>query len=106
MSIPSCAESLGYRFNIAVGDLEKGAFVLIGNPGGTPANLNLVLGHSTPLTALTVPASDIAIYQVTNDHANLVLFSDQPVFVQYAVDTGTILQSFVLPVGGGVPACP
>lgn len=98
MSVPSAAESLGTRFNIAVGDLEKGVFVLIGNPGGTRANVTVILGASTPVTTLTLPAVDVGIYQVANDHTNLIFLSDQPVFVQYAVNTGTISQSFVLPV--------
>ena len=106
MSVPSEAKSLGTRFNIAVDDLEKGAFVLIGNPGGTQANVNVVLGASTPLANFAIPATDLHIYQVTDDHSNLIILSDQPVFVQYAVNTGTILQSFVLPIGCGVPACP
>ena len=98
MAVPSAAESLGTRFNIAVGDLEKGVFVLIGNPGGTIADVTVILGASTPLTTFIIPATDLHIYQVTNDHSNLIIASDQPVFVQYAVNTGTILQTFVLPI--------
>ena len=105
-SVPSEAQSLGTRFNIAVDDLEKGAFVLIGNPGGTLTFVTVILGASTPVTTFAIPATDLHIYQVTNDHSNLIIVSDQPVFVQYAVSTGTILQSFVLPIGCGVPACP
>ena len=98
--------SAGVKFLIPVGALEKGTFLLIGNPGNTSANLDVRLGSGgMVLATFPVPPLGFVVYQVTNDHSNILLQTDTltPVFVQYAVDTGTISETFVLPeVGSGV----
>jgi len=100
LSVPPVEKSVGTKFLIPVGDLEKGTFLLIGNPGGTAAALDVRLGlGGMRLAAFPVPPTGFVVYQVTNDHSNILLASDQPVFVQYAVDNGTISETFVLPTG-------
>lgn len=99
LTVPTIEESLGRGFGIAVGDLERGAFVLIGNPNATDATISIRYGAPGTLPAATprVLAMGALVYQVTKDHTQLVLESDQDVFVQYVVDSGSILKETFVP---------
>ena len=99
LTVPTSEESLGRGFGIAVGDLEKGAFVLIGNPNATDATISIRYGAPGTLPAATprVLSMGAFVYQVTKDHTQLVLESDQDVFVQYVVDSGSIHKETFVP---------
>ena len=100
LGIPAASQSLGIRFNIPTGDLAAGYSLLIGNPGGTAAGVRLGLGNGgTPVSSFAVASFDCVKVDIANANANLVLISDQPVFVQIAVDTGKVDETFILPMG-------
>ena len=64
--VPPVEKIVGTTFLIPVGDLEKGTFLLIGNPGGTAAALDVRLGlGGIRLAYLPVPPTGFVVYQVT-----------------------------------------
>ncbi len=67
MEVPPSTKTLGTAFGFPVGDLGTSAFLLVGNPNGTPAQGTVVYGppSGTVAAQLNVPALGIQVVQLT-----------------------------------------
>jgi hypothetical protein len=102
LTLPPVDEVSGDTLMVAIGDLQQGTSLLVGNPNGTNNAFQLRYGTNLPGPPVLVPAFGVAVVDVTQANAAVIITAvdpSLPLIAQLAVDTGkTTVMTYLTPL--------